>query len=393
MVSGGPQGYPITARAVCNALGMTTGEVLARLRAGASGLGASPLELPFGTVVGALPEPVPRLPSALSEYDTRLARIAGLLAGELCGPVRRAVEAWGAARVAVVVASSTGGIAATEEALAVRAQTGRLPAGYSFERQHALGAVLGVLRALTGARGPSYVVSTACSSGNKVWGAALRLMHAGFADAVLVGGMDTLCQMTLRGFHSLGILSEQPCRPFGHGRDGVSIGEGGALLLLERRGEGLARLLGVGETSDAHHMTQPHPDGDGACRAMELALAAAELGAGDIDHINAHGTGTPMNDASEALAITRLFGPGVLVASTKGYTGHVLGAAASIEAVFAIDAIERGLVPASLGAEPRDQAIGLNLAQQPTPQRCRHVLSNAFAFGGNNAAVVFGRPS
>jgi len=383
-------GYPVTARAACNALGMSTEAVLAGLHAGQTGLSSAPFELPFVTAVGALPGPLPPLRESLSGFDTRLTRIAAWLAAELRIPLARAIAAWGAPRVAIVIASSTAGIGATEQAFGVRLATGSLPAGYSLSRTHSFQAVVEVLRAESGARGPGYVVSTACSSSNKVFGAAQRLLSAGFADAVLVGGIDTLCQTTLRGFHSLGILSSQPCRPFGRDRDGVSIGEGGALLLLERHGQGSARLLGVGETSDAHHMTQPHPEGAGARAAMELALSAAALSPGDIDHVNAHGTGTPLNDTSEALAILGLFGPRVPVASTKGYTGHMLGAAAAVEAVFAIDAIERGRLPLSLGADPPDPAIGVQLIRASTQQRCRHVLSNAFAFGGSNAAVVFG---
>jgi 3-oxoacyl-[acyl-carrier-protein] synthase-1 len=292
--------------------------------------------------------------------------------------------------VGIVVASSTGGLAASELAFRAAQLHGQLPDAYSFERSHAFYALVEVLRGLSGARGPGYVVSTACSSGNKVFGSAQRLLAAGALDAVLVGGIDTLCQVTVRGFHSLGILSAQPCRPFARERDGTSIGEGGSLFLIERTGESAVSLCGVGECCDAHHMTQPAPDGSGAAVAMRLALADAGLDASQIDHVNAHGTGTPLNDAAEACAIEAVLGTRVAVASTKGATGHMLGAAAAMEALFAIAAIERAQIPPSLGCEPRDPAINLVLYRESRAQACRYVMSNALAFGGSNASVIFG---
>jgi 3-oxoacyl-[acyl-carrier-protein] synthase I len=383
-------GYPITGYAVCSALGMTSATVLAELYAGRSGLRPSQLAAPISTALGALPDAPPRMPHALAAYDTRLARIAVLLADELSGALARARQRYAADRLAIVVASSTAGLESTEQAFAQRSQHGALPDGYSIDRTHAFHALVDVLRSLWGARGPGYVVSTACSSGNKVFGCAERLLAAGVADAVLVGGIDTLCQITVRGFHSLGILSTQPCRPFALDRDGTSIGEGGALLLVERSGSGSARLLGVGETSDAHHATQPHPEGAGAQAAMRAAIERAGLTLEDIDHVNAHGTGTALNDQAEARALEALFGMRVPVAATKGFTGHALGAAASIEAVFAIAALERQQLPGSSSAGALDPSLRIALQPSARSVRCRHVLSNAFAFGGSNAAVVFG---
>jgi 3-oxoacyl-[acyl-carrier-protein] synthase-1 len=385
-----PAGYPITAYAACSALGMTSATVLAELYAGRTGLRPSQLAAPISTALGALPDALPRMPHALSAYDSRLARMAVLLADELSGALARARQRYAADRLAIVVASSTAGLASTEQAFAHRMQHGALPDAYSIDRTHAFHALVDVLRSLWGARGPGYVVSTACSSGNKVFGCAERLLASGLADAVLVGGIDTLCQVTVRGFHSLGILSAEPCRPFGLDRDGTSIGEGGALLLIERSGSGSSQLLGVGETSDAHHVTQPHPEGEGAQAAMRAALERAGLAPQDIDHVNAHGTGTALNDQAEARALDALFGTRVPVSATKGFTGHALGAAASLEAVFAIAAIERQLLPGSRGADTLDPSLRIALQASAQPLRCRHVLSNAFAFGGSNAAVVFG---
>lgn len=384
------QAYAITAHTGASALGMTREACLAALYAGRSGLAASSYAEPLRVALGALPEALPELPARLRAYDTRLARMAALLTEPMQAQLSAAVRRHGAGRVGVVVASSTGGLAASEQAFRAAASDGCLPQTYSFERSHAFYALATVLRELSGARGPGYVVSTACSSGNKVFGCAQRLLAAGIVDAVLVGGIDTLCQVTVRGFHSLGILSAQPCRPFARERDGTSIGEGGALFLIERGLDAAVVLCGVGECSDAHHMTQPAPDGSGAAAAMRLALAAAGLDSSQVDHVNAHGTGTPLNDAAEARAIEAVLGTRVPVASTKGATGHMLGAAAAMEAVFALAAIERGQLPPSLGCDPRDPEIKLELCEATQAQTCRHVMSNALAFGGSNASVIFG---
>jgi len=382
--------YPITAYAACSALGMTAESVLAALYAGRTGLEASDFAAGIGTALGALPDALEPLPARLRAFDTRVARMAALLCEPLQQPLTAAVRRYGAARVGIVVASSTAGLEASERAHAAHAKAGQLPEWYRFDRSHAFHALCDVLRALSGARGPGYVVSTACSSANKVFGSAQRLLSAGVVDAVLVGGIDTLCQITVRGFHGLGILSAVPCRPFARERDGTSIGEGGALFLIERAADAAVALRGVGECCDAHHMTQPAPDGSGASAAMRAALQDAGLSASDIDHVNAHGTGTPLNDAAEARAIESVLGCDVPVVSTKAATGHMLGAAAAIEAVFAIACIERGQLPPSLGCDPRDPALRLNLVTQARAQRCRNVISNALAFGGSNASVIFG---
>jgi 3-oxoacyl-[acyl-carrier-protein] synthase-1 len=396
--------YPVTAYAACSALGMTTPAVLAGLYAGHTGLlpaafampplaAASRADTVLETALGALPEALAPLPAGLRAYDTRMARMAALLCEPLQAAIGRAVARYGAARVAIVVASSTAGLAESEAAYGAQCSAGRLPADYSFERSHAFHALVDVLRVLTGARGPGYVVSTACASGNKVFGSARRLLGAGLVDAVLVGGIDTLCQTTLRGFHGLGILSAQPCRPFARERTGMSIGEGGALLLLERNADAQVQLCGVGEGSDAYHMTQPSPEGAGASRAMRAALQDAGLEPTAIEHVNAHGTGTPLNDAAEAQAIERVLSSSVPVTSTKGATGHVLGAAAALEAVFAIAAIERGELPPTLRCEPPDPELRLRIVTSALVAPVRYVLSNAFAFGGSNACVVFGAAS
>ncbi len=384
---------PITGYSLCNALGATTREVVAALLAGQSGLGPCPLDVPFETACGVVPGPLDAPPASLAPFDTRQIRLALRALEELAPLVRAACKRWGKGRVALVLGTSTAGIDQTERAYREWRQTASLPPHFDWDRQHAAHALLEVVRAVTGAAGPGYVISTACSSSGKAFGAAHRLLLAKACDAVLVGGVDSLCQTTLRGFHSLEVLSRTACRPFGASRDGISIGEGAALVLLERAGDGVAALLGVGETSDAHHITAPLPDGSGARAAMEEALRRAGLAASDVDHLNAHGTGTRLNDAAEANAIAQLFPDRVPVASTKGYTGHLLGAAGATEAIFSIVAIERGVVPASLGAEPLDPALPVFVARERLDRRCRAVLSNSLAFGGSNVCVAFGAAS
>lgn len=382
--------YPITAFATANALGMDARGVIEGLRAGRTALAPCRLDLPFETACGALPDDLPAPPDRLRRFDTRLARMALHLLDGMAGAMAAAIRRWGADRVAIVVGTSTGGILETERAYTHWRTHERLPEGFDFDRQHTFHALAEVLRAATRAEGPAWVVSTACSSSAKVFGTAQRLLSSGMADAVLVGGVDTLCQTTLRGFASLQAVSRTPCRPFSAQRDGLSIGEGGAFALLEREGDGPVRLLGVGESSDAHHMSAPHPEGAGARLAMEEALAQAGLAGPDLDHVNAHGTATPANDAVEGRAVAAVVGTEVPVASTKGYTGHLLGAAGAAEAAIAALCIVHGFVPASLGAEPVDPAVPAHIARTGASRRVRTVLSNSFAFGGSNACLVLG---
>ena len=381
---------PVTAYALCNALGASTAQVVESLRQGLCGLKACPLDVPFETATGAVPEPLEPPEAALEAYDTRLLRIALRCLDELSRPLEVARRKWGSHRVAIILGTSTAGIEETERAWGIRKRTGELPKSYDWIRQHACGALLQAVRVRTGFTGPGFIVSTACSSSAKAFASAQRMIDAGLCDAALVGGVDSLCQTTLRGFHSLEVLAKDPCKPFAADRKGISIGEGCALALLERDGDAKAALLSAGETSDAHHMTAPHPQGVGAKAAMEEALRRAGLEAEEVDHVDAHGTGTVLNDAAEGQALRELFGDKVPVVSTKGYTGHMLGAAGATEAVFSILAIEQGFIPASLGAVPLDPTLGLWVPAQLLERRCRVVLSNSFAFGGSNVSLAFG---
>lgn len=381
---------PITGYSVLSALGSTRQQHLDALAAGRSGLGPAPFELPFPTAVGAVRGELPELPAHLSAWTTRLSRMLTHLVQQLDEPLRRARARWRPERIGVLLGTSTAGAESTERAYREFVHAGSFPHGYDFLKQHTFGAPLHVVAELTGARGPAWMVSTACTSGAKPLASAWRLIHAGVIDAAIVGGADTLCTMTLHGFQSLQALDQVPCRPFQQDRLGISIGEGGALLLLERDGDGRVRLESVGETSDAYHISAPHPEGHGAEAAMRQALQFAGRTPEDIDHVNAHGTGTKLNDTAEAKAIGRVFSHRLPVVSTKCYTGHTLAAAGAIEAVFSAMAIEEGWIPPALGSEPRDADVQLHVPTTRTVGRFRRVLSNSFAFGGNNVSVLLG---
>ena len=381
---------PITGYSVLSALGSTRQQHLDMLASGRTGLGPSPFPLPFCTAVGAVREELPELPVALSAWSTRLSRMLALLAGQLEEPLRRARARWQPERIGILLGTSTAGAESTERAYREFVRVGSFPHGYDFLRQHTFGAPLHVVAELTGARGPAWMISTACTSGAKPLASAWRLIHAGILDAAIVGGADTLCTMTLHGFQSLQALDQAPCRPFQQDRLGISIGEGGALLLVERDGDGRVQLESVGETSDAYHISAPHPEGLGAESAMRQALQFAGCDPAEIDHVNAHGTGTKLNDTAEAKAISRVFTRRIPVVSTKCYTGHTLAAAGAIEAVFSAMAIEEGWIPPALGSEPRDPEVGLHVPTTRTQGSFRRVLSNSFAFGGNNVSVLLG---
>jgi 3-oxoacyl-[acyl-carrier-protein] synthase-1 len=328
-----------------------------------------------------------QLPARLAAFDCRNNRLAqlGLEQDGFAASVRAAVEKYGPTRVGVFIGTSTAGILQTELAYRRRdADTGTLPADFIYGTTHNTFSVADFTRQYFGLSGPAVAVSSACSSSAKVFSSARRMLAAGLIDAAVVGGVDSLCLTTLYGFNSLGLISAQPCRPFDAARDGISIGEAAAFALLERPPEHLPAnavlLLGVGESSDAYHMSSPHPDGLGARMAMQNALTMAGLQPADIDYINLHGTATQSNDAAEGKAVMGLFGSATPCSSTKGATGHTLGAAGGVEAVICALALQHGLQPAGLNTRQTDPALPLT-----------YVLSNSFGFGGTNCSLIFGR--
>jgi 3-oxoacyl-[acyl-carrier-protein] synthase-1 len=386
------QPLPVTGYANVNALGATRAEILDALAAGRTGLLPPSAPLGFQTAVGEVRARLPDMPAPLHAWTTRMARMALLLVEQLDEPLRRARSRWRPERIAVLLGTSTAGAETTERAFQAYVRDGALPDAYDFRKQHTYGAALHVVAELTGARGPAWTISTACTSSAKPLASAQRLIAADVIDAAVVGGIDTLCSLTLQGFHALQALDRRPCRPFSSERAGLSLGEGGVLAVVERAGEARVLVEGVGETSDAYHVSAPHPEGRGALAAMRGALEQAGCDPCEVDHVNAHGTGTQLNDVAEAAAIAALFGDEVPVVSTKGYTGHTLGAAGAIEFAFSACAIEEGWIPASLHADPIDPRVTVRVPRGTTRLNCRRVLSNSFAFGGSNVSVLLRAP-
>lgn len=338
-----------------------------------------------------------RVRSELGAYDCRNNRLAqlGLELDGFAGAVAEARDRYGAGRIGVFVGTSTSGILETELAYRRRySRTGALPPDYRYDETHNTFSLADFVRRYLDLHGPAFVVSSACSSTAKVFGNAARMITAGVCDAAVVGGVDTLCLTTLYGFHSLELTSRGPCRPFDAERDGISIGEGAGFALLERvngRNErGSVLLLGIGESSDAYHMSTPHPEGLGAMLAMRRALECAGLSPANIDYVNLHGTGTRTNDAAEDRAVWELFHSATPCSSTKGATGHLLGAAGITEAVISILAIEHDLMPGSANTRTVDPALKSNYLLSNREARVRRVLSNSFGFGGSNCSLVLG---
>ncbi len=329
-------------------------------------------------------------PAAFSEIDCRNNRLAwyGLQADDFIDQAIAARDRYSAGRVALVLGTSTSSIGATEQAYRELDADGNFPASLAspiLHTPHSLGIfVQGVL----GLQGPCVTVATACSSSAKVFAQAERLLRLGLADAAIVGGVDTLCGSVLFGFNSLALVSAQPCRPFDVARNGISIGEAAGFALLER-GHGALQLIGYGESSDAHHMSTPHPEGLGAERALDDALARAGLDGTDIDYINLHGTASEKNDEVEAALVARRFPASTHASSTKGYTGHTLGAAGIVEASIALLALETGIRPGTVNTSTLDPRCGPQIRLHTGQAPVRHALSNSFGFGGNNCVLVF----
>lgn len=337
-----------------------------------------------------------RLPAELSRYDCRNNRLTlmGLETDGFGDRVREAMVRYGADRVGVFLGTSTAGILQTELAYRHRnPATGALPDDFHYRTTHNAFSLAEFTRDHFGLSGMAMAISTACSSSAKVFAAAARQLALGHIDAAIVGGVDTLCLTTLYGFASLQLTSPQPCRPYDAARNGISIGEGAAFALLERKAwptEGTVMLLGVGESSDAYHMSAPHPEGLGARLAMQAALHSADLSPTDIDYVNLHGTATIANDAAEGRAVAALFGHAVAANSTKGATGHTLGAAGAIEALICALALTDGRLPGSPGTGVLDPSIPIRYQRHGEDRPLRRALSNSFGFGGSNCSLVLG---
>lgn len=359
--------------------------------------GQTPLDCWIGRVEGLENE---ALPIELADWECRNNRLAwiALQHDGIREALADASARYGADRVAVVVGTSTSSIAATEEAYArLEPDSNEFPADLRRPMVHTPHSPGAFVQAVTGLRGPCVTVATACSSSAKVFAQAARLIGAGVCDAALVGGIDTLCGSVLFGFNSLQLVAAEPCRPFDAGRTGLSLGEAGGYAVLERvdpsrsMDTGALQLRGYGESSDAHHMSTPHPQGLGAQLAMRDALARAGLAPDEVGYLNLHGTATPANDAVEALAVAALFPESLHASSTKGWTGHTLGAAGIVESVIALLALEHGALPGILNSVVPDAACGPQIRFDNAQRDIRFAMNNSFGFGGNNCSLVFGK--
>jgi len=332
----------------------------------------------------------------LSRFDCRNNRLAHL-ALSLDGfrdRLEAAMQLYGAHRIGVFVGTSTSGIEETEKAYRDMLTNGHDVLAEDFDLQNTqfISSLLGYVQRSLGLQGPGQSISTACSSSAKVFATAHRHIMSGLCDAAVVGGVDSLCLTTLYGFNSLQLVSDEICKPYDASRKGINIGEAAGFVLLERvdHGRDKIKIKGYGESSDAYHMSSPRPDGEGAAMAMQLALQRAGLRADEIDYLNLHGTATPSNDSAEGAGVAQVFAQAPLCSSTKGFTGHTLGAAGITEAIIAMLALEHDTVPANLNLEQDDTSIAIRPIRKTLSTPLVNVMSNNFGFGGSNCSLVFG---
>ncbi len=391
---------PVTAYSVISCCGLGSHALYQALLSKKTGLSdLTLLDVPFDTLVGEISADLPEIQQSLSEYDSRNARVAlaalnyqedGLLAA-----IESARERYGSDRIGVVIGTSTSGLYETESAYQVFLEQGQMPDDFHFLFRHAYQATPRFLQKQLQLQGPCFAISTACSSGAKAIAAGQRLINHDVCDAVLVGGADTLCRLTLCGFASLELVSPEFCRPMDQNRNGINIGEAAALLLLEKSAsqfDNSPHVLSVGESSDAYHMSSPDPDGKGAIAAMNNALQLADIQPSDIDYLNLHATATQINDSVEAKAVYEVFNDAVLCSGSKGITGHTLGAAGAVEAIVCLLALEHQMVPGTYGLEQLDQDFHCQVVKEPRTAKTLHaVMSNSFGFGGNNASVILAK--
>lgn len=398
------QPLQISGMALASSLGVGLVPTVEALRAQRGGLARCQFEtVTLDTWVGEAAEiDQVRIEPALAMYDCRNNRLAqlALRSDDFEAAIARLKERYRPSRIGVFVGTSTAGILETEIGYRHLDAEGRMPPQFNYAGSHNTFSIADFTRRLLNLPGPAMAVSAACASSAKVFGNAARMIECGLIDAAVVGGADSLCLTTLYGFNSLELTSNEPCRPFDVARRGISIGEAAGFAILEPAGDDIAQhdpdavlFVGIGESSDAHHMSTPHPQGAGARAAITGALRQARLEPAQIDYINLHGTGTPSNDAAEDKAVFDIFGDSVPVSSTKGATGHALGAAGILEAIIAALAIRHGFAPGGINTINLDPALRSRYLRHNQPGRIDRVLSNSFGFGGSNCALVLARAS
>ncbi len=397
-----PRACRLSAIAMANNLGTGIAEIWPRLASGDTSrfVRRRGLAPDREILVGMIDADFPVLDPSMAEYDCRNNRLVAAVLSQIRAPIDDAIRTFGRGRIAVVAGTSTSGVGDAEEAIRHRERTGSLPRRFRAA-QLEFGGISEFVASWLGTTGPAFTLSTACSSGARALASARSLLEMDVADAVVCGAADTICGLTSSGFSSLGLICEELTNPCSVNRCGITLGEAAAFFLVTRETGGV-QLTGVGESSEAHHMSAPDPDGAGALAAMRGALADAGLAPGDISYLNIHGTGTPANDAMECRAIRTLFEDGVPASSTKPLTGHTLGAAGATEAAFCAEILlhraarEIVLPPhrwdgAADPALPRLDFVG-DGRRALTGETC-HVMSNSFGFGGNNCTLVFSHAS
>lgn len=380
---------------IVNALGAGKTEVLRGLMAGdRSGMVAySGLLTGRSTFVGRVRQPLHPLPARLARFDCRNNRLLATALDEIAPSIAHVASAVGAHRVAVVIGTSTSGIAAGEDAIDALHREGRFPAEFHYHQQE-IGMAAEFAASYLGLSGVRYTISTACSSSANAFASANRLLAAGRCDATVVGGADSLCRLTLNGFDALESLSPEPCNPFSANRKGLNIGEGAAVFLMTRA-PAAVRLYGIGESSDGYHISAPDPEGRGAEVAIRAALAQAALAPSGVGYVNLHGTATQKNDEMESRVVARLFGAATPCGSTKSLIGHTLGAAGAQELglcwLVLNAANERQRLPTHIwDGIPDPRLPEINLVGRDERWQRGVFISNSFAFGGSNTAVAIG---
>lgn len=349
---------------------------------------------PLKTWIGRIPE-VDDI--QLGEWQSRNNALAalGLEQGTLKSTLKRLIKRFSAARIGVVMGSSTSSIDRTETAYTQLDDGAKLSAEFRQPQVHNPHAPSLFVAHYTGIKGPALTINTACSSSAKVFASGARWLNSGIVDAVLVGGVDTLCLSVLHGFDSLQLVSTEPCRPFDQNRDGINLGEASGYAILMRPGDADTdlgvKLTGYGESSDAYHMSHPHPDGLGARLSMQQALDMSGLPAERVGYINLHGTSSRANDLIEGQLISKMFPKSTRCSSTKGWMGHTLGAAGITESLIAVEALRSGLIPGSMNLEQLDERLDLTISADNIQGELVHVMSNSFGFGGNNCTLLFSK--
>lgn len=387
----------ISADSMVNALGYGKQATFQALKNGTSGLRlVDDSQVCFDTWVGRVNDLVGQpLVGEYQQYDCRNNRLAKICLDTegFSDYVLEARSRYGSRRIGVILGTSTSGITSTEQAYLHRnRQSGDLPESFDLLNTHNIHSLVKFCQQYLQLDGPGMTISTACSSSAKVFAAASRYIESGLCDAVVVGGVDSLCLTTLYGFHSLQLVSMKPCKPWDSERSGISIGEAAGFALLESADDSSDIVFkGYGESSDAFHMSSPHPEGYGASLAMRRALELAKLNENNLDYINLHGTATPSNDEAEDKAILNVFGSQIFCSSTKGFTGHTLGAAGITEALISMIVLNNELLPANLNLRNKDSSLAANVLFENVSMPVNNVMSNSFGFGGSNCCLIFGK--